>query len=180
MRNLNKLIGVLAVASLASGCMGSLGDGDASSELIEVAPGTEPLRSFDSDTWMLVASTCEDHLPRVVEFRIAHSGVVVALDVDGIPVCSDSVEDVQDELVANGRLDESEELGQSYLVAVGGGVPGGISSGDPTPQPSIEAIDARERASAGHSGTGTGSAPGDDMDKGDPSPQPSRPDPDTI
>jgi len=149
------------------GTTGVDGVGGAGTGLIEVTPGTQPLVSFDSGAWVEVTAECEDQLPSEVEFQIAADGRVVALNMLGEPVCTDTVEDVRDELAELGRAEEASSLAAAYLVTIGLALPGeGWDGADPSPQPSSQ---------PDMPGTGMrlGSAPADEVEEADPSPQPS-------
>ena len=165
MKNLNTII-TLGAISVLTACMGAP-DAATSAGLVEVPPDTEPLLAFDLGDDSL-PDECDDQIPVGAEFRIATDGRVVALDTDGVAVCTDSVEKVQRELEANGRQAEASTLFASYQVSLGLGIPpGSINGADPTPQPSSQPTRDPE------SGTQLGSAPGDEVEEADPSPQPS-------
>ncbi|MCB9592057.1 MAG: hypothetical protein H6719_04935 [Sandaracinaceae bacterium] len=171
MNAVKKLLVVTALAAV-SGCMGNADDIEgAQSASVDVPAGTEPLGLFTSNAALAATPpSCEHRIPANAEFRLLSSGVVVALNSAGMPVCTDEVEDVQAELVATGRVGESRALGNSYLVSVGIGVP--IRAGDPSPQPSTEACDG-VRSASNASGHVRDTAPDDHVQPGDPSPQPS-------
>lgn len=160
--------GLLVLAALAAtACMGTPEDYDGSaSSAVSVPADTQPLGRVRTDAWMYVATSCEDRIPAQVEFRIVREGVVVALDARGVPICTDEVEDVQEELIESGRADESRRLGDSYLVSIGVGIP--VHRGDPSPQPSVDCV----RDATGGTGR-VREAPDDEVREGDPSPQPS-------
>ncbi len=170
---MNRIVrGLLVAAALAAGagCVGAPEDYEgATGSSVAVPAGTQPLARIGSSAWLMVADSCEDRIPGEVEFRLVREGVVVALDSRGMPVCTDEVEDVQAELVESGRVAESRALGDSYLVAVGIGVP--IQPGDPSPQPSTEACEGVQGAGSSHGSIRE--APEDEVQPGDPSPQPS-------
>jgi len=159
--HIEKLIIAVGLACL-SACGMPTGEGE-SSAIIEVPPDTQPLAVFASSDWEEVDDDCEGKIPERVEFQIVTSNRLVAVDDSGMPVCSDSVEDVQEELQATGRYDEAQDVWQSYLVALGLAVPG-IANGDPSPQPST-LPSMRTNPGDPHDTEG--------MNAGDPSPQPS-------
>lgn len=159
--HVNKLFIVATVACL-SACGMPTGE-EGSSAIVEVPPDTQPLAVFGSSGWQAVEDDCEGKIPEQVEFQIVTSNRLVAVDRSGAPVCTDSVEDVQEELEANGRYEEAQDVWQSYLVTLGLAVPG-IDRGDPSPQPST-LPSMRTTPPDPHDTDG--------MNAGDPSPQPS-------
>ena len=169
--NTQKLVFALG-ASLLFGCMGAPQDGDEGAAtrgwLVEVESGVEPLQSVDSDTWRTAPTDCHDLLPAEVDFELVRDGVVVALDASGVPICVDTIDNVRTELEGDGRLGESSDLGDAYLLAMGFAIPAmNIASGDPSPQPSCQDIDGHAASSPAAPGDSSG------VDRGDPSPQPS-------
>ncbi len=170
MSKLTRIIGLSGAIVALTACMGTEEAAySAGTGLVEVEPGTQPLLAFDSATSMGVSEACGDRIPGEVEFQIASDGRVVALNLEGVPVCADSVENVQEELANLGRVEEADSLGAAYLVTLGLAIPGeGWDRGDPSPQPSSQPDGPRPE-----SGMRIGSAPGDEVEEADPSPQPS-------
>ncbi|MEZ4335344.1 MAG: hypothetical protein R3B82_01840 [Sandaracinaceae bacterium] len=164
--------GLLVLAALAAGagCMGASDDVEgATSAAVSVPSDTEVLGHVRSDSWMYVADTCEDRLPDHAEFRLVSGDLLLALDESGEPVCTDAVDDIQEELIETGRVEESRRLGDSYLLTVGIAIP--VHRGDPSPQPSIQDTD-QVAGATGARGT-IRDTPDDQTRAGDPSPQPS-------
>jgi len=159
--HIQKLFIALSITCL-SACGMPTGDGESHS-LVEVPPDTRPLAVFPSAEWEAVEDDCEGKIPEQVEFQIVTTNRLVAVDQSGMPVCTDSVEDVQEELEATGRYDEAQDVWQSYLVTLGLAAPG-IDAGDPSPQPSVL---PSMRTTPG------GPRDAEGANAGDPSPQPS-------
>lgn len=160
---------LVAICVLLAGCMGSPVDPGAGlgGELIEVAPGTEPLDPLDEEhEWQEAPAGCEGRLPALawVTFRIAslNDGLVAAIDFAGHIVCVDTIESVQAELEQQGEGDRADELGDRFLVAVTLSMPDpmGVLRADPTPQPNIQISGMRPCGGGGGSHCG------------DPTPQP--------
>lgn len=170
MTNHTKTLVLAFGTSLLFGCMGTPGDGAEGAginELIEVDSDVAPLRTVDSDGWQAAPTNCHNRLIAVVDFELVRAGVVVALDASGEPVCVDTIDNVRTELERAGRVSESSDLGDAYLLAMGFAIPAmDIASGDPSPQPSCRDVD-----SSGASPASPGDKSG--VDRGDPSPQPS-------
>lgn len=155
---------VLALLALGvTGCMGADAIGATENELLEIDPGTVPLESVGADEeWEAAPAGCEDRLDGALAFKLASSTdhLVAAVDADGVIVCVDTIESVQEELEEEGFAEAAEQLVGRFLLAVA--LPGrdALTSWDPTPQPSTQ-FEAKSP------GGGTG------MASGDPSPQPS-------
>ncbi len=164
--NTTKLVSLMG-ALLVVGCMGAPEPGVAGGHtagLVEVGADTDPLTSVSSDAWRRAPRDCHGRLPADVSFELVREGFVVAIDGLGNPLCVDTVENVQRELEGDGRLSEASDLEDAYLLAIGLAIPGtDIDTGDPSPQPSSEAMDTSPADPADTA----------DIDEGDPSPQPS-------
>lgn len=162
----NGILSGLALALLAlgaSGCMGADSIGAAENGLLEIDPDTVPLESVGSDEeWEAAPAGCEDRLDRALDFKVASSTdhLVAAVDANGVIVCVDTVESVQEELEEEGFDEEAEQLADRFLLAVGLPDRDSLTSWDPTPQPSTQ-LEAK------------GPSEGGGMASGDPSPQPS-------
>lgn len=165
--------GLLVLAALAAGagCVGTPEDVEGStSSAVSVPSDTPVLGRVASDSWMYVADSCVDRIPDHAEFRLVRGDLLLALDAAGVPVCTDEVDDIQQELIEDGRVEESRQLGDSYLLTVGIAIP--VRRGDPSPQPSIQ--DGRDQVAGATGAHGTiRDTPDDQTEPGDPSPQPS-------
>lgn len=155
----------LLMAALLSACMAPSDTGSISTDLRVVPASTTPLARISGDSWRS-AGDCFGRLPTVVEFQIARGGLLVALDALGNVICAGTVDGIRTELEHDGRLEESEALGFSYLVSTGVAIPDDMAAGDPSPQPSTNEIDHGSANTPDPKGT-------EGIGQGDPSPQPS-------
>lgn len=167
MKHFTKWLGIVAI-TMTTACAGAPGEdiGGSTSEAVVVPAGTEGLAQFYGIAYV---PRCSDwDIPDEVEFQLVDGSLLVALNARGVPVCADDVEAIQNQLRADGRVEESRDLGWAYLVTVGDGIP--FDAADPSPQPSDEGpCDVIARNASAH----IRGDPDDHVEEGDPSPQPS-------
>ncbi len=152
------LLALLVAASLV-GCVSPTSFSGSQRGLTELDPSTEPLERIGGDEWTMAPQDCQGRLsdPAELTFRMASvdEHLVAAVDEDGVVVCVDTVEDVQDELEVRGESARAAELGDQFLLGtvhaaevlhpasspVRALAPeeamGGANAGDPTPQPNV-------------------------------------------
>lgn len=170
-KNLTALTFLLAGA-LASGCVGSPSDQATANGLFELPRDVELLGSIEAEHWEAVPAGCEDRLENTVTFEVAldANGLLVAVDDEGEPVCTDTLEAIQAELEDEGREEEADDLEAAFALTIGAApeqheqVDFDPASDDPSPQPSDPSHSMQEEM------PGQGDDP---AEPGDPSPQPS-------
>ncbi|MGE0789629.1 MAG: hypothetical protein AB7S26_28410 [Sandaracinaceae bacterium] len=130
-----------------AGCSADVGVPSTGSFLDEVSADTEPLATSDEDEWEDAPAGCEGLLDGSIHFELAQGTdgrLLVAIDLSGEVICTDTLAGIQDELVDAGRVDEARDLACALAVTIGTAVPStGADSvrfdptgDDPSPQPS--------------------------------------------
>lgn len=137
---------LVALAALLAGCAvapGAFGSSD--SDLLEVDPATVPLEPIAVDAWRSAPAGCEGKLvgAQFLTFRVASDvdGLIAALDVTGEVLCVDTVESVEEELVACGHHELASTLRERYAAFRATEMRKDFEAaraGDPTPQPNVD------------------------------------------
>lgn len=137
------LVAALSLVGVGCGRLSSV----ATSGLLE----EEPLGRVDLNDVESASSGCEGMLANASDFALlGETGLVVALDGSGAPVCFDTVEAVNDELDDTGRAADAAVLSARYentMTARRHSIQRLQFGGDPNPEPNAPQSTPRERMS---------------------------------